>query len=144
MDDADDQAPSHDPSGERPLGAPTGPLRSTGRVQGLSPFSPLSLPRADPKPPKDGSVGLGVALAFGLVVVSWITIEIASAIPYASAYATSVGWLVFIPLAYVVGIHVYAIKTNQTRILAGFWIAFAVLFLVLVISCFAFVFAAFG
>ena len=123
--------PEEAPPRLEPLGAHNDLMRPGGRLQPLPPDAPAP-------PPQRGSVGLGVALAFGWVVV----------LVYGFGYLMGSGVRQVLGglLVYgsLVAIHVYALANRKGRILLGFWTTLALLILAFVVTCFATLYAAFG
>jgi asparagine N-glycosylation enzyme membrane subunit Stt3 len=97
-------------------------------------------------PKRDGSVGLGVLLAFAWMIGSFVLTGALSGVSYrfgAGAGLASQALGSIVVFGSLVAIHVYAVTRRRTRLLAGFWGAVAIGVLVFVVSCFAIVWAAF-
>ena len=109
-----------------PLGAPSDPVRP---YRHMTPMPPPADAPAAPSPPPSGGFGIGVALAFGFLLVTWLSLSL--------FFVPIVPTL--LPLGYIIGVHVWAMGSRRTGVIAGFWTTVAILIMIFVVSCFALV-----
>ena len=101
----------------------------------------MAPPRDAPPAPSKGGVGIGIALAFGWGLLSLVLGNLAG--PFRLGLSVTSPLLplfdLVVGLGYVVGVHVYAIRANRPKVLAGFWGTVAVAVLAFFVTCFALV-----
>lgn len=144
-DDGPGPPPSEGAAPPPPLGAHNDLTHPGGPLKPLPPVGDDAPPAGVP-PKKEGSVWLGVLLAFLWALASVFLVSAYSSLLYdhpAAAAALRVLGLVAV-LGSAVAIHVYAIRRGKPRVLVGFWGAILVGVLVFVVTCFALLWSAFG